>query len=194
MLEIGEKSPEINAKAYFPKDDSIKNVKLPESKKWAILTFYPGDFTFVCATDIEALEKKSNDFKKNGADIYAISTDSVFSHKAWSVSSPRAKESTIPLIEDFNKNISKSFGFLNESTGAARRAVAIIDPKGNIQYLAVFNDGLGKDVDHIYRTFMGLKYINDTPVKDGHMCGISAGWKVGEAALDINIVKDIGKL
>ena len=192
-INIGDKIPQIKAKAYFPKKDTIEEIKLPNNK-WVILAFYPGDFTFVCATDIEALTKMHNEFLKNGAEVYAISTDSIFSHKGWTMSSPRAKESTIPLVEDFNKEISRMFGVLNEETGASRRSVVILSPEGNVEYISIFNDGLGKDVEHIYKAFMGLKFIKEADIKKGHMCAIPANWKVGEKPLDIDIVKDIGKL
>ncbi len=194
MVTIGERAPTIEASTYFPKEDRISKVKIPSGDRWQILTFYPGDFTFVCATDIEAFMALHENFKKAGADIYAISTDSVFSHKAWAQSSPRVKESSIPMIEDFTKKTALAYGFLNEESGAARRGVVIIDPKGVVQYLAVFNDGLGKDAEHIYTAFMGLKYMQEHKSEEGHMCAIPANWRIGKEALDIDIVKDIGKL
>ncbi|MGC8730258.1 MAG: peroxiredoxin [Candidatus Micrarchaeia archaeon] len=194
-LTVGEKIPEIKAKAYFPKTDSIEEVMLPsKEKKWTILTFYPGDFTFVCATDIEELMKRYEDFKKNNAEIYTISTDSIYSHKAWVETSPRVKLSAIPMLEDFKKEITKSMGFLNDSTGAARRGVVIVDPEGVVQYLAVFNDALGKDVDHIYNAFLGLKYLYEHKAAAGHACIIPANWKPGKPAMEVDLVKDIGKL
>ena len=192
---IGEPAPEIKAKAWFPETGKIKDFKLSEHKgKWVILTFYPGDFTFVCATDIEAFMSSYDEFKKNNAEIVAISTDSVYSHKAWSETSPRVKTSKIPLIEDLNKKISTDYGFLNTETGAARRGSIIVDPDGKVQYVAIHNDALGKDVDHIYTALMALKYVRDTPAKEGHVCAIPANWRIGKRTLDIDIVNDIGKL
>ena len=108
LLNIGASAPDIDAKAWYPEKKKISEFKLSKLKgTWVILTFYPGDFTFVCATDIEAFMSNHGDFVKNGAQVYAISTDSVFSHKVWSETSPRVKESTIPLIEDFNKKVTK---------------------------------------------------------------------------------------
>ncbi len=195
LIDIEQPAPEFATKAYFPSTDKIENVKLSDFRgKWVILTFYPGDFTFVCATDIEAFMQIYDDFKNNNAEIFAVSTDSVFSHKGWVGTSPRVKNSKIPMLEDFNKKISTDYGFLNVSAGSARRGVVIIDPDGKVQYISLFNDGLGKDAVHIYTAFMGLKYLHDTPSEEGHMCAIPANWKIGDKALDINIVKDIGKL
>ena len=195
QIEIGESVPEISGRAWFPEKKQIAEFRMSNQKgKWTILTFYPGDFTFVCATDLEALTEKYSDFSKNGADIFAVSTDTVYSHKMWAETSPRVKNSPIPLIEDPKKEIVSAFGFLNSETGAARRGLVIIDPEGRLQYYAKFNDGLGKDVGHIYYAFMGLKYINETKTSEGHICVIPANWHVGEKALDIDVVNDIGKL
>ncbi len=184
----------IESNAYFPKEDSIRRVKIPVKGRWTVLTFYPGDFTFVCATDIEAFMNSYEKFKQNDADVYAISTDSVFSHKGWAQTSPRVQKSSIPMIEDFNKEITKSFGLLDYATGQARRAVVILDPNGKVQYLSAFNNALGKDAEHVLNAFLGLKFIADHPAGEGHACVIPANWKSGQEALDIDLVKDIGKL
>jgi peroxiredoxin (alkyl hydroperoxide reductase subunit C) len=195
LVDIGEAAPDIRAKVWDPDKKKIEEFRLSDLKgKWTILIFYPGDFTFVCATDIEAFSASYPEFIKNGAAVYAISTDSVFSHKVWSETSPRVKESKIPLIEDFKKKVSTDYGFLNGESGAARRGTVIIDPEGRVQYVAVHSDALGKDAEHIFTSFMGLKYIHDTPAQDGHMCAIPANWKTGKKPLEIDIVNDIGKL
>ena len=192
---IGESAPDITAKAWFPDKGRIEEFRLKDYKgRWVVMAFYPGDFTFVCATDIEAFMTSYEQFKEAKADIVAISTDSVYSHKAWSESSPRVKLSKIPMIEDFNKKISREYGFLNEETGAARRGSVIIDPDGKMQYVAMHADPLGKDVEHIYTSLMGLKYIRDNPAGDGHACVLPANWRVGKKALDIDLTKDIGKM
>ncbi|MGC8587360.1 MAG: peroxiredoxin [Candidatus Micrarchaeia archaeon] len=194
-IEIGENVPDINARAWFPEKKEIAEFNMSKQKgRWTILTFYPGDFTFVCATDLEALTERYDDFKKNGADVFAISTDTVYSHKMWSETSPRVKNSPIPLVEDHKKEISSAFGFLNSKTGSARRGLVIIDPQGRLQYYAQFNDALGKDINHVYYALMGLKYISEAKEADGHICVIPANWKIGEKALDIDVVNDIGKL
>lgn len=195
LIEIGSNAPAISAKAYFPVEDKIKSYNLAQDKgKWVVLTFYPGDFTFVCATDVEAFTLHYDAFVKNNAHIYAISTDSIFSHKQWAQTSPRVKQSKLPLIEDFTKDICTRYGFLNKPTGAARRGTVIIDPDGIVQYISIHNDALGKDADHIFNAFMGLKYMRDNPAKEGNMCAIPANWKIGSDALNIDKEKDIGKL
>ena len=195
MISIGGPAPSIEASAYFPNDDKIEKVSFADSKgKWIILTFYPGDFTFVCATDIDAFMGKYADFQKNGAVVYAISTDSVYSHRVWAKTSPRVHKSAIPLVDDLKKTITSDYGFLNERTGTAMRGVVIIDPERTVQYIAVFNDALGKDALHIFNAFMGLKYIHDHRAEKGKAYAIPAGWKAGDKPLKYDTVKDIGKL
>lgn len=195
MMKIGGSAPDITAKAYFPIDGKMRRISFADSKgKWVILTFYPGDFTFVCATDIDAFMTKYADFKKNGAVLYAISTDSVYSHRVWAQTSPRVRKSMIAMIGDLKGRITAAYGLLNESTGAAMRGVVIIDPDRKVQYLSVFNDGLGKDAVHIFNAFMGLKYMRDHKAGGGKVCAIPAGWKPGDRPLEYDPVKDIGKL
>lgn len=197
MVEIGTKAPEFSEKAYFPEEDAIKEVKLSDYRgKWVILTFYPGDFTFVCATDIEAIMERYDEFKQLNADVFAISTDTVYSHKGWVMVSPRVSKSKIPMIQDPKKTITTAYGFLNSQTGVARRGFVIIDPDGNLQYYAVFNDALGKDVEHMLYAIKGLKAIYEHKEGEGHICIVPARAKPEEKieTMDINIVKDIGKL
>ena len=194
-MEIGNNVFDFEAKAYFPEEDNIKTIKLKDYLgKWVIMTFYPGDFTFVCATDIEALMDKYNDFKKEGAEVFAISTDTVYSHKGWVQVSPRVSKSKIPMIEDPKKEITNNYGFLNSQTGMSRRGIVIIDPEGKLQYFAVFNDALGKDVEHLLYAFKGLKTIHDTKTENDHICIIPARSKEETKPMDIDTVKDIGKL
>lgn len=195
MIRVGEIAPGIEANAYFPMEDKIDKVSLAKNNgKWVILTFYPGDFTFVCATDIDAFMRRYADFKKNGAVLYAISADSVYSHRVWAQTSPRVQKSVIPMIEDMSKKVFVDYGFLDEGTGTSMRGVVIIDPDGRIQYFSIFNSALGKDAEHIFNAFMGLKYLRDNKAEAGKAYAIPAGWKPGEKPLKYNTVKDIGKL
>ena len=196
-MEIGSEAFDFRGKAYFPQSDEIKEVGLKDYRgKWVVLTFYPGDFTFVCATDIEALMSRYDEFKKENAEVFAISTDTVFSHKGWVQVSPRVSKSKIPMIEDPKKVIVTNYGFLNSESGGARRGLVIIDPEGKLQYYAVFNDALGKDVGNILFSFRGLKTIHDAKEGAGHICIIPATAKSTESVqkMDIDTVKDIGKL
>ncbi|MFB6216405.1 MAG: peroxiredoxin, partial [Candidatus Aenigmatarchaeota archaeon] len=163
MIEVGDKAPEFEARMYHPEKEETSEITLKELRgKWVVMTFHPGDFTFVCATDVESFAKKYDEFKENNAEVLAISTDTVFSHKVWSETSPRVQKVQYPMVEDINKNISSAYGFLEEG-GMTKRGTVIVDPDGVVQYISVFNDRLGKDVEHVLKSLKGLKHIHENP-------------------------------
>ncbi|MFP3208527.1 MAG: peroxiredoxin [Nitrososphaeria archaeon] len=195
MIEIGSPAPNFTANAFFPRENAIRKLSLSELRgKWVVMTFHPGDFTFVCATDLEAFQSYYDKFRAANAEVLAISTDSVYSHKVWWETSPRVSKVAYPLVEDISKNISSAYGFLNSQTGMTRRGTVIVDPEGIVQYISVFNDRLGKDVGHIYNALEGLRYIHDHPGTPQEFDIIPAGWRVGQPALTIRVPNDIGKL
>ncbi len=195
MIEIGKPAPDFTAKAFFPAEKKIKQIKLSDYRgKWVVLTFHPGDFTFVCATDLEAFQAYYDKFKALNAEILAISEDSIYSHKVWWETSPRVKKVTYPLVEDIKKEIATAYGFLNADTGMTRRGTVIIDPDGNVQYISVFNDRLGKDVKHVLNALKGLKYIYEHPGTSEEFDIIPANWEEGVPVIKIRVPDDIGKL
>ena len=118
-----------------------ENVKLTDYKgKWLVLFFYPLDFTFVCPTELKAFSEKYDEFKKAGADVLAISTDSVYSHRAW-INTSEAQGGlgslNYVLASDITKDVSRDFGVLMEDKGIALRGLFIIDPDGNIRYYVI---------------------------------------------------------
>jgi len=195
MIEVGKPAPDFTARAFFPNEKKIKQLKLSDYKgKWVILTFHPGDFTFVCATDLEAFQAYYDKFKALNAEILAISEDSIYSHKVWWETSPRVKKVMYPLVEDIRKDIATVYGFLNTDTGMTKRGTVIIDPDGTVQYISVFNDRLGKDVKHVLNAFKGLKYIYEHPAKPEEFDIIPANWEEGQPVIKIRVPDDIGKL
>ncbi len=194
MIEIGKLVPKFNLRAYFPDKDTIETIQVPVPGKWNIITFHPGAFTFVCATDIEVLGAMQEDFEKNNAVLLAVTTDTIYSLKMWHKTSPRVSKTKVPLVEDNSRQLTTALDLLNTSAFVARRGVVITDPEGNLQYFSVFNDALGKDAKHIYKSFLGLKAIHDSPKQEGHMTAVPAGWEPGQELLNIDLNKDIGKL
>ncbi|MGC8601553.1 MAG: peroxiredoxin [Thermoprotei archaeon] len=195
MIEVGSPAPNFTARAFFPASNVIKNISLSDYKgKWVIITFHPGDFTFVCATDLAAFQSYYEKFKAANAEVLAVSTDSIYSHKVWWETSPRVGKVMYPLVEDITKSISGAYGFLNAQTGMTKRGTVIIDPDGIVQYISAFNDRLGKDVGHIYNAFEGLRYIYSHPGTPEQFDIIPAGWKAGEPVMPIKVPDDIGKL
>jgi len=195
MVTVGDKAPEFESKAYFPAEKKVSNIKLSDYKgKWVLLTFHPGDFTFVCATDLEAFQAFYDKFKENNAEVLAISTDSIYSHKMWVETSPRVGKVKFPLVDDLKKEISATYGFLNQVSGMTRRGTVIIDPDGIVRFIEIQDDRLGKDLTHIYNAFINLKYLYEHPPKPDEFEIIAANKGEGFHNITIRIPDSIGKL
>lgn len=142
-------------------------------RKWLILFFYPLDFTFVCPTELLALSDRYEEFVNLETDILGVSTDSVFSHKAW-MDTPRDKGGIAglkyPLASDMTHAVSQSYGVLVEDEGYALRGMFIIDPEGTLKYSVVHTENIGRSVDETLRVLCALQ--------SGGMCG--ADWKPGD--------------
>ena len=100
--------------------------------KWSVFFFYPADFTFVCPTELEDLADKYEQFRSIGCEIYAVSTDTHFVHKAWHDASERIRKIHYPMLADPTHCISRDFEVLIESDGLAERGTFIINPEGKI--------------------------------------------------------------
>src|SRR5580692_9494537 len=139
-VQVGQKAPDFQGQALLPNGE-FKEVKLSDYKgKWVVLFFYPLDFTFVCPTEIKAFSDKYEEFKKAGAEVLAISTDSVYSHRAW-ITTPEEKgglgQIKFPLASDITKDVSRDYGVLLEDKGIALRGLFIINPDGVLEYQVV---------------------------------------------------------
>uniref|UniRef100_A0A0N5A759 thioredoxin-dependent peroxiredoxin n=1 Tax=Parastrongyloides trichosuri TaxID=131310 RepID=A0A0N5A759_PARTI len=145
--------------------------------KWVVMFFYPLDFTFVCPTEIIAFSEKAKEFKALGAEAIACSCDSQFSHLAW-INTPRKKgglgNMEIPVLSDFSKDISRSFGVLDEDSGLSYRGLFIIDPKGNIRHASVNDLPVGRSVSETIRLLKAFKFVDE----HGEVC--PAEWEEGK--------------
>lgn len=169
--EIGSPAPLFTLDAVI--DLEIKKVNLKDYRgKWVVLFFYPGDFTFVCPTEIKGFNKALADFKKLNAEVLAISVDSVFSHLAW-IKSGALDKLEYPLLSDFSKQTSRMYGVLDEEKSSARRGLFIIDPDGVIQHQVVHSDKVGRSVDETVRVLKALQTEELCPLN----------WKPGDKTL-----------
>lgn len=137
-----------------------------------MLFFYPGDFTFVCPTEIKGFNKSLADFKGINTEVLAVSVDSKFSHLAW-VKSGALDNLEYPLLSDFSKQTARSYGVLDETTSSARRGLFIIDPKGVIQHILIQNDKVGRSVDETLRVLKALQTEELCPIN----------WKPGDKTI-----------
>ena len=150
--------------------------------KWAVFFFYPADFTFVCPTELEDLADKYDEFQKLGVEIYSVSTDTHFSHKAWHDTSEAIGKIKYTMIGDPTGAITRNFGVMIEEAGLADRGTFVIDPEGKIQIVEINAGGVGRDASELLRKVKAAQYVAAHP---GEVC--PAKWKEGEKTLKPSI-------
>ncbi|NRR29890.1 MULTISPECIES: alkyl hydroperoxide reductase subunit C [Rugamonas] len=146
--------------------------------KWSVFVFYPADFTFVCPTELEDLANSYAEFSKLGVEVYGISTDTHFAHKAWHDTSDAIKKVQYPLIGDPTGLLSRNFEVMIEEEGLALRGTFVINPEGQIKVLEVHDNGIGRDASELLRKVKAAQYVASHP---GEVC--PAKWTEGAATL-----------
>ncbi|MBU0750656.1 MAG: alkyl hydroperoxide reductase subunit C [Gammaproteobacteria bacterium] len=146
--------------------------------KWSVMFFYPADFTFVCPTELGDMADLYGDFQKLGVEIYGVSTDTHFTHKAWHDSSETIGKIKYPMIGDPTGAITRNFGVMIEEAGLAERGTFVMDPQGRIQIIEVNAGGVGRDASELLRKIKAAQYVAAHP---GEVC--PAKWKEGDATL-----------
>ncbi|GGX46452.1 alkyl hydroperoxide reductase subunit C [Undibacterium squillarum] len=146
--------------------------------KWAVVVFYPADFTFVCPTELGDLADNYAEFKKMGVEVYAVSTDTHFTHKAWADASDTIRKIEYPMIGDPTQAISRNFGVLIEEEGLALRGTFVINPEGQIKVVEIHDLGIGRDAKELLRKVQAAQYVANNP---GQVC--PAKWTPGAETL-----------
>ena len=146
--------------------------------KWSVVFFYPADFTFVCPTELEDLEDNYDEFLARGVEVYGVSTDTHFAHKAWHDTSPAISKLRYALIGDPTHRLSRNFDVLIEDAGLADRGTFVIDPDGRIQIVEITAGGIGRDAKELLRKIKAAQYVYSHP---GEVC--PAAWKEGAETL-----------
>ena len=146
--------------------------------KWSIVFFYPADFTFVCPTELGDLADNYAELQSMGVEVYSVSTDTHFTHKAWHDTSETIGKIRFPMIGDPTGVISRNFGVMIEKIGLAERGTFVIDPDGKIQIIEINAGGIGRDADELLRKVKAAQYVATHP---GEVC--PAKWKEGESTL-----------
>lgn len=146
--------------------------------KWSVVMFYPADFTFVCPTELEDMADLYAEYRQLDVEVYSVSTDTHFSHKAWHDTSDAIGKIQFPMIGDPSGTITNNFGVMREGQGLADRATFLIDPDGVIQYLEMSAEGIGRDAGALLQKVKAAQYVAAHP---GEVC--PAKWKQGEKTL-----------
>ncbi len=126
---------------------------------WSVVAFYPADFTFVCPTELEDLQNEYDKLRALGVEIYAVSTDTHFAHKAWHDTSPAIKKIKYAMVGDPAHVLSSNFGVLIEEAGLADRGTFIIDPDGTIQAVEINAGGIGRDASTLINKIKAAQYV-----------------------------------
>jgi NADH-dependent peroxiredoxin subunit C len=146
--------------------------------KWAVFFFYPADFTFVCPTELGDVADHYAEFKKLGVEIYSVSTDTHFTHKAWHDASDTIRKIKYTMIGDPTLAITRNFENLREEEGLADRGTFIVDPQGVIQAVELTAEGIGRDASDLLRKVKAAQYVASHP---GEVC--PAKWNEGGETL-----------
>lgn len=146
--------------------------------KWSVVCFYPADFTFVCPTELEDLASKYAEFRKLGVEVYAVSTDTHFAHKAWHDTSEAIRKVEYFMIGDPTGTITRNFDVMIEEEGLALRGTFVVNPEGQIKLCEIHDNGIGRDASELLRKVKAAQYVASHP---GEVC--PAKWKEGEKTL-----------
>ncbi|NCN07911.1 redoxin domain-containing protein [Candidatus Falkowbacteria bacterium] len=179
--------PDLELEIYH--QEKIKKIKLSDYRgKWLILFFYPADFTFVCPTELKEMAENYDNLKKLGAEVISVSTDNVYSHKAWHDTSETIKHIAFPMASDQTARLSQSLGVYIEEKGEALRGTFIINPQGVIKVIEVNDNSIGRSAQELVRKLQAAIFVS----KHGdQVC--PASWQPGGSTLkpDLDLVGKI---
>ena len=166
-------------KATAYKEGKFVDVSDADTKgKWSIFFFYPADFTFVCPTELEDLADNYPELQKLNVEVFSVSTDTHFSHKAWHDTSPAIGKIKYYMVGDQSGNITNNFDVMRPGVGLADRGTFLVDPDGIIQFMEITSEGVGRNATELLRKVKAAQYVASHP---GEVC--PAKWEEGEATL-----------
>ena len=176
---VGKTAPDFSEDAVS--NGEFKKVSLSDyDGKWKVVFFYPLDFTFVCPTEITAFSDAVEKFRELNCEVMAVSTDSKFSHLAWTKQSRNdggIGDVKFPILADFNKKVSRDYGVLVEEAGVALRGLFILDDKNVIQHSTINNLSVGRNVEETLRLVEAYQFT----AKSGEVC--PANWSKGKDSM-----------
>ena len=173
-VKVGDQSPDVRLDAYVRGESEPVGISIADYRShcWAVLFFYPRDFTLVCPTELLAFQELHRDFREAEAVVRAASTDSYWSHRAWLGSTDTLSQVSYPVLADTAHELAAAFGVLLDD-GAAQRATFVIDPDGIVRHATVSDLSVGRSADETLRVLYALQTGGLGP----------AGWRPGEPTL-----------
>ncbi len=186
MSLIGKKVNEFKTMSYY--NGEFKEITSEDLKgKWNVFVFYPADFTFVCPTELEDLAEHYEKFKAEDCEVYSVSTDTHFVHKAWHDTSERINKIKFPMLADPTGKLSRDFEVMIEEEGLALRGSFVINPEGKIVAYEVHDTGIGREASELLRKLQAAKFV----AEHGEVC--PAKWRPGNETIKPSIDL-VGKL
>ena len=177
MAKINQEIPEFTAQAFH--NGEFKTITSEDVKgKWSIFLFYPADFTFVCPTELEDMAKHYDELQAMGVEVYSVSTDTHFVHKAWHDTSEAIGKIKYPMLGDPTGKIARGFDVMIEEEGVALRGTFLADPEGIIKVAEIHDLGIGRSAKDMLRKVKAAQYV---ATHDGEVC--PAAWEEGEKTL-----------
>ena len=181
MSMINKELSEFKVMAFHEGDfKSVSNEDI--LGKWTVFFFYPADFTFVCPTELVDLAEKYAELQSMGVEVYSVSTDSHFVHKAWHDASESIRKIKYPMLADPTGALSRAFGVLIEEEGMAYRGTFVVNPEGKIKLAEVHDNSIGRNADELLRKVEAAQFV---ATHDGEVC--PAKWKKGAETLKPSI-------
>jgi len=176
-IDINQHLPEFRAEAYhqgtlrtFTHEDLLG--------RWAVLFFFPADFTFVCPPELADLGERHAELQAMGVEVFSVSTDKHFTHTAWHATSLSIGKLTYPMLADPAGHLSRAFGVHVAETGLARRGTFVINPEGLVKIIEVTDDGIGRNASELVRKIQAAQFVAENP---GEAC--PAHWTPGAISL-----------
>ena len=170
---VGQMIPDMELGAYYKNEE--QKIKLSDYKgKWCILFFYPADFTFICPTELEEMAEHYETFTKLNTEVLSVSTDTVYTHKAWQDTSEAIKKITFPMLADRTGELSRALRVYITEEGNALRGTFIVDPDGKIVSVEVNDNSIGRSAKELIRKLQAAQFVRE---HGGQVC--PASWQPG---------------
>lgn len=177
-MRIGDTLPELELDVFYQgKDQKLSSTDY--EGKWQIFFFYPADFTFVCPTELEELANMYAEFQAENAEIFSVSTDTVFVHKAWKDTSAAIAKVEFPMVADPTGEICELFGTYIYDEGLSLRGTFLIDPTGELVAMEIHNNNIGRSAKELLRKLRAAKFVAE---HGGQVC--PASWEPGSDTLE----------
>ena len=177
MSMINKEISDFSVQAYH--DNEFKTVSKEDIKGgWSVFFFYPADFTFVCPTELEDLADSYDKFKEVSCEVYSVSCDTHFVHKAWHDASKTIQKIKYPMLADPTGTLARDFDVMIEEDGLAERGTFIVDPEGKIVAYEVISGSVGRNADELFRRVQACQFVAQN---DGEVC--PAKWQPGKETL-----------